>query len=830
MSTARQEFIVTLKDYNLLENFYSDMENEGSANAFIPSRAVPCVDRRPASRNTHYLLTRDEARILAADERVSSVELKISNPSIKSQLHADQTGTWSRGDTLTTGDRNWALYRCLNEVNDDQWGGERVDSDRVTSTIKLDASGKNVDIIIVDEAVYPDHPEFGNRVIEYDWFGQHDSAVRGTGCVITHVSRSGSNIATITTETAHNISIGSVINVVCTSNNSFNATGVSVTAVGTTSILDGGDGVTVNTISYANTGTSLSRTSATGFWRGVYQYGTYDQQNNHATHVAGIIAGNTQGWAKEANIYNIRHQLTVVGAGSVNIGDLVYTPSNLIFNYIKEFHNSKSINPETGRKNPTLVNCSWGMGVDLFNNKPPSRQDFYNFSKIYYRDTETRPVGTPIDTGISGIFTATDLVSSLNSVAAGTANLIETTGATTGTVTSTTYAPNGRTGLSQSEPTAFTVDQYSDNDEAFWTLTPPFSVSYLGQSYSQIHVNANSYITFGGGFLDNGNVDASRPSIRKIFVSAGDRSCEDLWSGSFGVSPNRTFVVRWEGYEGAYSTTYETTPTVIWEMKFFEATPNTFELQIVENANFRAEFDAAGILQNGLKVNVLGLSPIKNTDIDADIDDLINDGIIVVGSAGNSGIKIDDVGGLDYDNYVVDNGLPIFYHRGSSPSTSHPAVICVGSIDSASSETKAVASNTGPRVDIFAPGRNIASSVFDGTGSNIPIIAEGGGNYQLRNGTSMACAQITGILALILESYPLMTPAEAKLFVTKFARSTVNDTEGGYDDNTSLQGSANRFAYYRKERPDNGVLIPKTVRYIRPDTGAVFPRPLIRRK
>jgi subtilisin family serine protease len=141
-----------------------------------------------------------------------------------------------------------------------------------------------------------------------------------------------------------------------------------------------------------------------------------------------------------------------------------------------------------------------------------------------------------------------------------------------------------------------------------------------------------------------------------------------------------------------------------------------------------------------------------------------------------------------------------------------------------------VASNTGPRVDIFAPGRNIASSVFDGTGSNSSIISEGGGNYQLRNGTSMACAQITGILALILESYPLITPAEAKLFVTKFARSTINDTEGGYDDNTSLQGSANRFVYYRKERPDNGVLIPKTVRYIRPDTGAVFPRPLIRRK
>lgn len=820
MPTSRQEFIVTLKDYDFLENFYQDMESEGTSKLFIPSRSVPCVDHRPTSRNTHYLLTKDEARELAKDPRIESIGLKLKDPLVNPKIHASQTATWSRSDAIEEGQRNWGLYRCLNAENNPQWGSESLINGEIEGTINLDASGRNVDIIIVDEIIYPDHPEFGDRVIEYDWFGEHDAAVRGTGCDITHVTRNGSNVAKITTQTAHNVQVGAVINVVCTSDSSFNATGVTVTAVGVTTSVEGGDNITVNTISYANTGIPVARTSGTGFWRGVYQYPILGMENDHATHVAGTAAGNTQGWAREANIYNL---IAVGNNAGFNV------PTNLLFNYIREFHNNKPINPETGRKNPTIVNNSWGFGVDLF----LVRNTFtgtsnYDFSKINYRGEEIRPTGTPIDTGISGIFTATGQVSSLNSAAPGTANTIQTTGTSAGTVTSATYAPNGRTGLTQiSEPTFADPTQFSDNDEAYWTITPPFAVTYLTQSYNEIHVTSNSYITFGSPVLRY-VLDATSPNIRKIFVSAGDRSCEGVWTGTFGVSPNRTFIVRWEGYEGAYSSTYETTPTVIWEMKFFEATPSIFELHIVENAHFRAEFDDAQIIAKGLNL-LVGTSPLRIQDIDADISDAIDDGIIFVGSAGNSGMKIDTPSGLDYDNYVVVNGLPTYYQRGASPGSSHPSVICVGSIDSASTETKATSSNAGPGVDVYAPGRNIISSVYDGSGALSPTIEENLGIYQKLSGTSMASPQVTGMLALALENYPNMTQAEAKSFITKFAKDTIADTEGGYDDNTSLQGSANKFAYYRKERPDNGMLIPKTVRFIRPDTGAVFPRPQIRR-
>lgn len=821
MSIARQEFIVTLKDYSLLEDFYQDMENEGTLKSFIPSRAIQCIDRRPVSRNTHYLLTREEAKALANDERVESVELRIKDSIIKKELHSaiTQTGTWSRSSLTSIGQRNWALYRCLTDENVAQWGSESSSSE-ITNTITLDATGKNVDIIVVDEIVYPDHPEFGLRVVEYDWFGQHDAAVRGTGCDISKVVRSNDS-ATITTVTAHNINVGAVINVVCTSDSSFNASGVTVTSVGVTALGDGGDGITVNTITYANTGTNVSRTNGTGFWRGVYQYDSYDYENNHATHVAGITAGDTQGWAREANIYNLRHDALGLTTGE-------YTPANLLFNYIKEFHESKAVNPATGRKNPTIVNNSWGFGVDLYTVRNPfTGTSSYNFTNINYRNSNVRPAGTAIDTGISGIYTANTKVSDLTSVAPGSANQIETTGASAGTVVSTTYSPNGRTGLTQLTPTGFDVQQYSDNDEAYWSISLPFSIQYLTGTYSTVHFNSNSYVTFGGPSLAY-ILDATSPNIRKIFVSGGDRSCENIWSGTIGTAPNRTHVVRWEGYEGAYSTTFESTPSTIWEMKFFEATPNRIEVHVVDNANYRGEFTDSEMISAGLKVTTVP-NPLRNTDIDADISDAIGSGIIFVGSAGNNGLKIDTPAGEDYNNYVVENGLPIFYHRGSSPSASHPDVICVGSVDSASTETKAVASNTGPRVDIYAPGQNVMSSVYDNTGVINDTILEGGGNYQKRSGTSVACAQVTGILALVLENYPWMTSADAKNFITKIAKTSMNNTAGGYNDNTSLQGGPNRFAYYRKERQDNGVLIPKVARFVRPDTGAVYPRPQIKR-
>ena len=81
-----------------------------------------------------------------------------------------------------------------------------------------------------------------------------------------------------------------------------------------------------------------------------YPYTPADKYNDfHGTHVAGTAAGNTQGWARDANIYN----MYMYGAFDPKIA------LTNVFDYVRLWHQNKAINPATGRKNPTIVNCSW---------------------------------------------------------------------------------------------------------------------------------------------------------------------------------------------------------------------------------------------------------------------------------------------------------------------------------------------------------------------------------------------------------------------------------------------------------------------------------------
>jgi len=71
----------------------------------------------------------------------------------------------------------------------------------------------------------------------------------------------------------------------------------------------------------------------------------------HGSHVAGTAAGNQFGAAFEANIWTI---------ACVDRSDLGWAEPSDGFDYIKVWHKNKPINPETGLRNPTVVNCSWG--------------------------------------------------------------------------------------------------------------------------------------------------------------------------------------------------------------------------------------------------------------------------------------------------------------------------------------------------------------------------------------------------------------------------------------------------------------------------------------
>jgi hypothetical protein len=273
---GRQEYVITLHDYDNLEAFYQDMENLGGPE-HVPDRAVPVEQRMPNSRNTSYRLTAEEAEKIKSDPRVLAVTLTLEEAGLKIVPHWVQTSSgWSKSSSIVGSSLNWALKRCTDGADDGNWGtdGGILVPSAVTGTVTTTASGKNVDVVIVDDHLKTAHPEAavnidgtgGSRVVEYNWF-QHNPAVTG-GAIST------------------------------------------------------------------------------------YTYSA-SPSDNHGANVAGIAAGNTCGWARDANIYCINPYSTSGNSPAPNVDN--------ILNYVKEFHLNKPVNPNTGRKNPTIVNMSIGI-------------------------------------------------------------------------------------------------------------------------------------------------------------------------------------------------------------------------------------------------------------------------------------------------------------------------------------------------------------------------------------------------------------------------------------------------------------------------------------
>lgn len=108
-----------------------------------------------------------------------------------------------------------------------------------------------------------------------------------------------------------------------------------------------------------------------------------------------------------------------------------------------------------------------------------------------------------------------------------------------------------------------------------------------------------------------------------------------------------------------------------------------------------------------------GRHPVLIDSVEVDMDELLDAGVHVCAAASNDSQKIDVPGGVDYDNYYISGGLNVYYHRGSSP-LGDARALCVGALDSTVFNTtldrKVNFSNSGPGVNIFAPGTNVQSA------------------------------------------------------------------------------------------------------------------------
>ena len=235
---------------------------------------------------------------------------------------------------------------------------------------------------------------------------------------------------------------------------------------------------------------------------------------------------------------------------------------------------------------------------------------------------------------------------------------------------------------------------------------------------------------------------------------------------------------------------------------------------------------ATGISQNYFSLGGSpGYSlPVRVASVDAEVEDMVADGIHVCIAAGNNLHKVDIPTGPDYDNEVTYGGTTNTYHRGSSPYTLDAFMVGnadsgfqnnVGATDNSDTrEQTSVSTTRGPGVNIFAPGTDImaATSRDYDTGSytttTYPQDANWtGGTFDIMKigGTSMAAHQVAGVVAQHLQVRPDLTPAQMQQRIFDDALVDVMDNTGTDTDYNliynCLMGSPNRFLFSRYGKP-----------------------------
>lgn len=340
---------MTLKKYTISvteAQYWDEIHNvlvEDSNEDGIPDRQVTCSDYKEHSptRGT-FLLHGNEAQEIANHPHVEWIELdpteykdeypkpghyiKRFNKNVKVYRDLDASGIPATNPTSAELDRiGWGVIRTGIKTAGDFWGsqwGTSGDAPPINSDVSYSLTGRNVDVVVHDSGVLASHPEFldengvsrvrdvvldGPYYIDPDYFnGNEYTYIRWDGRIgITTASahawwQSGAN------RSAQFSSIGTV---------------------------------------------NISSTYTAPRSIGVGSDGSSELSSGHGTACAGLIAGKTQGLGFEANIWNMS-----------GIGEPASMSISIEQNYdlMKLFHQYKPVNPETGVKNPTLINGSWG--------------------------------------------------------------------------------------------------------------------------------------------------------------------------------------------------------------------------------------------------------------------------------------------------------------------------------------------------------------------------------------------------------------------------------------------------------------------------------------
>jgi len=234
---------------------------------------------------------------------------------------------------------------------------------------------------------------------------------------------------------------------------------------------------------------------------------------------------------------------------------------------------------------------------------------------------------------------------------------------------------------------------------------------------------------------------------------------------------------------------------------------------------------AAGLTTDfGIRFGV-DVYPAWSSAVNADIQDAIDDGVVIIGAAGNDNLLFADPNGANWNNTISVSGVGTFYYmRGGWPNSPDSGSINVGALSKQGDFRRSTYTNFGPAIDVYAPGDNIVSA-YGNTGLNDTKYTQGSGNYFYPiNGTSMASPQVCGVMACLATGKDRFTQDDVIGYLQQYSKTgdmTFDVNGGGFNDPSSRGGSPNRYLLAQNPRREVGQIATTAGKRF---DGQVFPR------
>ena len=851
-----KEWIITLHKKEDLESFYEDMETPGG-DLFIPNRAVEVSNRRLISRNTHYMLTYDEAQLLKSDNRVWDVELAELIEATLRPHYVITNGEFDKSWTDDASDINWGLLRHSEATNRSNWGDNGTSL--ITDDLTITASGKNVDVVIVDGHIDPAHPEFAqtNTVSDYvDTSLANNSSngavfnrqitARGLKMVVAGAvggqtavpdmwaEKTAKMVTLLIDPTYPLINVDHQINLIKTLQGATGTIHAGLPAVqriaygggsqyspnfltdvgaaqyaGYVDFLD--NHVHNDMVWYAN----ISGPSPSVGDRDIEELVEHLMHTIHLFGIMGAVPGSETAvnWLATNNVNWQTTELHLAMKEAIDGGffdpsgyaanwatvaeaaEVAYKEYMYLINWsmwdMSTFWNGGSLSPEWSDsvKTPSGMLTNNPKGYALFKSyfEPVLSKPDFDVLRDIFRDNDLGPsYYTPAANGAPRIkqfnwFSLTNAVS----------------GGSNGTYVYTPYVDGSN------------ATRTDDNNHGCHCAG---TVAGNTQGWAR---DANIY------------------NISPYSTNPNTLSSALMWD----------YIRAWHNTKAINPATGRRNPTVTNNSYGSTITPGQNGFGLVTRVNYRgvdfnpgrnltaAELQARGCYAPSTQLSV----PYYFTSRNADLQDAIDDGIIIVASAGNDSWKTVNSSDQDYNNtyQVTFSGINYTFdlHRGTGSGAAYAPIINVGATSNNVNEVKATFSNCGSQVDIFAAGEAIQSSVHAKAG-DIADPRNAAYNLDKYQGTSMSGPQVAGVLAILAESWPNMTQAEAQSWLINNANDGVMADSGTTDpmDRTSLQGAPNKYLRWINQRAITGTSFPQKNFKPRPANGVAYPRTRIRRR